>query len=230
VTCRQGPLIRVFNPLELDATGMGRRADPPEVQRAKGNPGRRKSAVAKREEEIARIADILASAPADPADPNAPPALIDRGPMFAAAIAVWKMMAPRLSGTLRLQQQHRPIFAMFCVYYAEWVLANEDIIRHGTTQSVKTVSGVQMERIRPIVKIRDAAFDQVLKLSARFGLTPTDEYDLFRAQQIAAAVNPTLFGGEGPRQKELDEAESKPSGSLVGRLKTMDSAPPQRPN
>jgi hypothetical protein len=37
------------------------------------------------------------------------------------------------------------------------------------------------------------AFDQVLKLSARFGLTPTDEYALFKEQQIAAGLNPGLF-------------------------------------
>jgi P27 family predicted phage terminase small subunit len=210
---------------------MGRRADPPAVQRAKGNPGRRRSAVAKREDEIARVAEIIASAPADPADPNAPPALIDRGPLFAAAIAVWKLMAPRLSGTLRLQQQHRPIFAMFCVYYAEWVMANEDIIAKGATQSVRTVAGGRMERIRPVVKIRDAAFDQVLKLSARFGLTPSDEYDLFKSQQIAAAVNPSLFGGEQPRQTDRDDAEKPASGSLVGTMKQMDSPPPgARPN
>lgn len=213
---------------------MGRRSDPPAVQKAKGNPGRRKSAVAKREEEIARVAEILAKAPADPADPNAPPALIDRGPMFAAAISVWKMMAPRLSPTHRLQQQHRPIFAMFCVYYAEWVLANEDIAKKGVTQNVKTVAGGSMERIRPIVKIRDNAFDQVLKLSARFGLTPSDEYDLFRTQQIAAALNPGLFDrgqrNEQPAPSEPTE-EVAPAGSLVGRMKRLDSPPPsQRPN
>lgn len=210
---------------------MGRRADPPAVQKAKGNPGRRKGAVAKREEEIARVAEILASAPADPADPNAPPALIDRGPMFAAAIAVWKLMAPRLSGTLRLQQQHRPIFAMFCVYYAEWVIANEEIVRHGLTQNVKTVAGGSMERIRPIVKIRELAFDQVLKLSARFGLTPSDEYDLFKSQQIAAALNPSLFGDGPARHADKEDSAPAPGGSLVGALKGMDSAPPgQRPN
>lgn len=210
---------------------MARRADPPAVQKAKGNPGRRKSAMAKREEEIARIADILASAPADPADPNAPPALIDRGPMFKAAIAVWKMMAAKLSETHRLQQQHRPLFAMFCVYYAEWVMANEDIMANGLTQTVPTVAaGGQMERIRPVVRIRDAAFSQVLALSARFGLTPTDEYDLFKAQQAAAYLNPGLFDnrdyGRQAEAAEAPAAEPPPTGSLIGSMKRLDSPPP----
>jgi phage terminase small subunit len=208
---------------------MGRRTDPPAVQKAKGSPGRRKSAVAKREEEIARVAELLGSAPADGSDPNAPPALIDRGPMFAAAIAVWKLMAPRLSPTHRLREHHRPLFAMFCVYYAEWVLANEDIAEKGTTQSVATVAGGKMERIRPIVKIRDSAFDQVLKLSARFGLTPSDEYDLFRSQQVAAALNPGLFdtGGQRKIENDADAERPHPPGSLVGAGKGMDSAPPK---
>lgn len=211
---------------------MGRKADPASVQKAKGSPGRRKSAVAKREEEIARVADILAAAPADPADPNAPPALIDRGPMFAGAIAVWKMMAPRLSGTHRLQPHHRPLFAMFCVYYAEWVQANEDIAANGLTQDVPTVAGgpdAKMNRIRPIVKIRDAAFDQVLKLSARFGLTPTDEYDLFGKQQAAAFLNPGLFGRDQDKQPETAADQAPPApGSLVGSLKGMDTPPPRQ--
>lgn len=210
---------------------MARRADTPAVQKAKGNPGRRKSAMAKREEEIARVADILAKAPADPADPNAPPSLIDRGPMFAAAIAVWKMMAPKLSETHRLQAQHRPIFAMFCVYYAEWVMANEDIMAKGLTQTVKTVSGVDMERIRPIVKIRELAFNQLLALAGKFGLTPTDEYDLFRKQQAAAFLNRGLFGhadhGRGESAAPADgAAAAEPSGSLIGSMKRMDSKPP----
>jgi hypothetical protein len=110
---------------------MPRRADPPAVQKAKGNPGRRKSAIAKREEEIARVAEILASAPADPADPLAPPAADrpradvrrrDRRLEDDGAEAV---------DDSRLQPQHRPIFAMFCVYYAEFIMANEDVITNG---------------------------------------------------------------------------------------------------
>ncbi len=208
---------------------MARRADAPAVQKAKGNPGRRKSAVARREAEIARVAKILAEAPREAADPNAPPKLIDRGKMFAGAVAVWKLMAPKLSATHRLSPQHRPIFAMFCVYFAEWVAANEDIMKNGSTQSVPTVAGGEgatMERIRPIVRIRDAAFDQVLKLSARFGLTPTDEYDLFKSQQ-AAAHHPGLFD----RPAQPDAVDSSPdappaSASLVGSMKAMDSMPP----
>lgn len=211
--------------------GRGRTADPPGLQEAKGNPGRRKSAVAKREEEAARVAELLAAAPADPADPNAPPALIDRGPLFAGAIAVWRELAPRLSQTHRLKPQHRPMFALFCVYFAEWVTANEAIAKRGLTQRVKTIAGGYMERTRPIVLIRDRAFDQVLKLSDRFGLTPSDEYALFKDQAMAAALNPGLFDREhraGQPEGRKDDAEAPPhkGRSLVGAMQDMDTGPP----
>lgn len=207
---------------------MGRRPDPPQVQKAKGNPGRRKSAVAKREEEIARVAKLLADSPVDPANPLAPPAIIDRGPMSAAAIAVWEQMAPKLASTHRLQHHHRFIFAMFCVYFAEWVTANEDCLTKGLTQSVATVAGGSMERIRPIVKIRDAAFDQVMKLSPKFGLTPMDEYDLFKQQQIAAGLNPGLFDSTPQKQSEAptETPPAQGSGAMIGALKRLDSKPP----
>jgi len=213
---------------------MGRLPDPPGVQEAKGEPGRRRSARRKRELEAERVAELLASAPAEGGDPASPPAMIDRGPLTAAAIAVWRELAPKLASTHRLQAQHRPTFAMFCVYFAEWVMANEDVMAKGHTQSVKTVAGGRMERMRPIVAIRDRAFEMVMKLSDRFGLTPSDEYALFKDQAIAAAQNPGLFdrrdGGRQPDQAEADATAPPVMGGLVGSLEQMDSEPPSRLN
>lgn len=212
---------------------MGRRADPPALQKAKGNPGRRKSAVTKRIEEADRVAELLSRAP-DGNDPLAPPAIID-GQGTAAAIAVWRELAPRLAKTHRLQAQHRPLFATFCVYFAEWVIANEDIGLNGHTQRVKTVAGGMMERIRPIVAIRDRALDRVLELSKRFGLTPSDEYSLFKDQAIAAANNPGLFDSrpQAPPSAVTDAEQGAPPAPAgpIGAMGGMDSLPPgSRPN
>lgn len=211
---------------------MGRLPDPPGAQEAKGHPGRRVSAIRRREAEAERVAELLAAAPAEGIDPAAPPALIDRGPLTAAAIAVWRDLAPKLASTHRLHPQHRPLFAIFCVYFAEWVIANEDVLRNGYTQSVKTVAGGRMERTRPIVAIRDKAFDQVMKLSDRFGLTPSDEYALFKDQAIAAAQNPGLFDRRPGERHDDDEdqADRPPGGTLVGAARAMDSEPPRRLN
>jgi P27 family predicted phage terminase small subunit len=211
---------------------MGRRPDPPGAQAAKGNPGRRISAVRRRELEAERIAELLAASAPDPADPNAPPALIDRGPLCAAAIAVWRELAPRLASTHRLQPQHRPLFATFCVYFAEWVGASDDVMRNGPIQSVNTIAGGKMERTRPIVQIRDRAFEMVLKLSDRFGLTPSDEYAIFKDQALAAQHSPGLFDAGQPRQPREGEGEAGASpvpgagSGVTGRMKAFDSEPP----
>lgn len=204
---------------------MGRRPDAPEVQEAKGNPGRRKSAMRKRLDEATRVAELLSRAPSGD-DPLAPPAIID-GDQSAAAIAVWRDLAPRLAKTHRLQAQHRPVFATFCVYFSEWVLANEDIAAKGHTQNVRTVAGGYMERIRPIVAIRDRALDRVLELSKRFGLTPSDEYALFKDQAVAAANNPGLFDA----RPQAAPAAATPEGTaqqqgVIGSMASLDSAPP----
>jgi P27 family predicted phage terminase small subunit len=208
---------------------MGRLADAPGLQAGKGHPGRRRSAVRRREEEAQRVAELLATAPAEGGDAAAPPALIDRGPLTAAAIAVWRELAPKLAKTHRLQPQHRPIFAMFCVYFAEWVIANEDVLAKGHIQNVKTVAGGAMERMRPIVIIRDRAFEMVMKLSDRFGLTPSDEYALFKDQAIAAAQNPGLFDhrpGEQRREEEPADGALTGGAGIVGVARRMDSEPP----
>ena len=201
----------------------GRLPDAPGLQEAKGNPGRRKSAVQKRLDEADRVAALLATPPMS-GDPLAAPPIIEQG--SAAAVAVWRDLAPRLRNTHRLQPHHRPMFALFCVYFAEWVVANEDIGRNGHTQKVKTVAGGMMERMRPIVSIRDRAFDMVMKLSERFGLTPSDEYSLFRDQAVAAAQNPGLF--DKPEAKPEQPSAPQPTSSVIGALSRMDSAPPVR--
>jgi P27 family predicted phage terminase small subunit len=205
----------------------GRKPAAPGLQEARGNPGRRKSAVQKRFDEMERVAGLLAQSPAG-GDPLSPPAIIDGS---NAAVAVWRDLAPRLRTTHRLQPQHRPMFALFCVYFAEWVVANEDVNRNGHTQKVKTVAGGMMERTRPIVSIRDKAFDQVIKLSERFGLTPSDEYSLFRDQAVAASQNPSLFDLPNTARPEQPAAEAPESStSLIGALGRMDTKPPLRPN
>ncbi|AYO78327.1 P27 family phage terminase small subunit [Sphingobium yanoikuyae] len=212
----------------------GRKPDPD--QEAKGYPNRRKSATRKREEEAERVAQLLVSSTSG--DVLQPPAMIDQGPLYAGAVAVWREMAPRLARTHRLPEQHRMIFAMFCVYYADWVTLNDQLKQEGMTQRVKTVAGGFMIRDHPAVRRRQECFDNVMSLSKQFGLTPHDEYDLFKNQAGAAAMNPGLFGGAlaVPQQRRAEaddelQPEAAPTGARVGMLADMDTPPPgQRPN
>ncbi|MFN7028402.1 MAG: P27 family phage terminase small subunit [Sphingopyxis sp.] len=201
----------------------GRKADP--HQAAKGNPGRRRSKVAQREAEQQRVAELLAANASS--DPATPPPMIDQGPLYEGAVAVWREMAPRLARTHRLSDTHKLIFSMFCVYYADWISLNDQLKREGMTQSVKTVAGGTMIRDHPAVRRRQECFDNVMKLSAQFGLTPHDEYDLFKNQSLAAAMNPGLFGNM-PAQPKGDSAAPAPqaTGPRAGMLRDFDSMPP----
>lgn len=206
----------------------GRRGDPA-AQKAKGFPGKRKTKVQRMVEEAERVASLLANAPADAADAFAPPIFLN-DPLVAPALRIWRDYAPELNRTHRLRPLHRLNFAMFCVYMGEWIAATEDIRQKGKWQKVKTVSGGYMERTRPVVAFREIAYRNVLELSKEFGLTPREEYALFRDQADAVAKNPGLFGGQVPRQSNDPasdaEVETASHGRLVGMLDSFDSPPP----
>lgn len=204
---------------------MARGPRPDPNQAAKGYPGRRKSKADLATERADRVAALLAAAPAPSGDAFEPPVLQD--PMFAGALAVWRELAPRLRETHRLPKETRFVFVQLCVYAAEWWSAELDIAEKGHTQSVKTVAGGRMERLRPIVQIRERAFDNVLKLAERFGLTPHDMYALFKDQALVAASNPGLFdrGEAGAVTPAPTPTEPEPGG-LVGAAARLRSQPP----
>lgn len=202
---------------------MGRRSDPPGVQAAKGNPGRRKTAVARREERAREVADLLAASLGQIVG-DEPPAIIAKDPV---AVEMWRDLAPVLGETHRLKPQHRPMFYTFCVYYAQWQMANADLQRDGYTQKVKTIAGGFMNRLHPMVRVRDDAHKKCLELSKLFGLTPQDEYSLFKDQAAAATSNAWLFNAgktDAPQTDQADEKEPDQP-SLIGGLAALDSVP-----
>ncbi|WP_426043690.1 P27 family phage terminase small subunit [Caulobacter sp. DWR3-1-2] len=203
---------------------MGRRPDPPELQAAKGNPGKRTGKMKARAVEAERIAELLSSAPSS--DVMSPPVLSD--PMFAPALVVWRELAPELHKTHRLPKESRLIFVQLCVYMAEWLGAEVDIAEHGYTQRVKTVAGGYMERKRPVVDRRERAFDNVMRLSEEFGLTPHDLYALFKDQAVAVQTNPGLFDGQdGVRANAVrDRAPVETAPTVVGSAARLRSTPP----
>lgn len=207
----------------------GRTAASPDLEKAKGYPGKRKSKADAALEQAQRLAEMIAAAPAASGDPLAPPAFIDA--RSAPALRIWRDLAPTLVATGRLTEEDRFVFAQFCVYAGEWVAANEEVLSKGFSQKVKTVAGGFMERTRPAVAIRERAFDVVAKLAEKFGLTPRDRYSLFKDQ--AAAGLGGLFGQQrAAAQSEADAPEqgaaTPPAGEddPIGQLSRLDSAPP----
>jgi phage terminase small subunit len=206
----------------------GRRGDAPGLQVAKGNPGRRPSKTAQRVAKAERVAKLLASAPAEGQDdPFAPPAFLTE-PELQAAQAIWREYGPELDRTHRLGPLHRLHFAMFCVYMAQWIEASDDIRSKGIYQNVKTVAGGTMERQRPVVAWREIAYRNAMDMAREFGLTPREEYALFRDQADAVGRNPGLFDGRrGPTPApQPDAVATQIPGAMIGAMDELDSVPP----
>lgn len=145
--------------------------------------------------EATRLADLLAAAPATPGGPLAPPMFIN-DPRLAGAARVWNEYAPRLEKLGMLEGLDRHTFAVFCTYVAEFVQANEDVIVHGYSKSVRTISGDHMLRENPAVSRRAEAVKNILDLSRRFGFTPLDRSALLRVSQAGRL---SLFEGNEPK-------------------------------
>lgn len=220
---------------------MGRRKQDPRDQRRRGHPGRRKSkterAIAALEARAAEDAKLLAAA-SDPADLQALPVFIN-DKRLAPAIEVWKEYAPRLDKLQLLTTLDRHTFAMFCIYVAEFALANRDILDKGYSVMVTTIAGSrskakgsQMPRLNPSVDRRDHAAKMMLDLASKFGFTPLDRAKLISLNAMRQDEQ-TLFGRVRPAQMAPapQEAPAAPVPSSAGSARGLDSRPPgSRPN
>lgn len=217
---------------------MARPKGDPIEQRDQGYPGKRKKKTDKTIVEAERFAKMLADAPVDGDDYLAPPRFID-DKRLAPAITVWKEYAPRLDKLNLLARTDRHMFALFCIYVAEFVMANDDILKKGYSMMVPTVArGAggkpgMMPRENPSVSRRDNAANMMIDLSMRFGLTPLDRAKLIRDSAMRFD-DETLFGR---RRAEVEQpaaavapVAAPPSGVQdgVGAARRFDSQPPGR--
>jgi len=119
---------------------------------------------------------------------------------LAAAQTIWREFAPRLDKLHLLTALDRYSFAMFCIYAAEFVLANRDVLDKGYSVMVTTIAGAkskakgnQMPRLNPSVTRRDFAYGVMLDLGQKFGLTPLDRANLI-SKHALNADDESLFG------------------------------------
>lgn len=208
---------------------MPRRPDNPEDQRAKGFPGKRRTKVERLIEEAEQRAKRLAASPSESHDILAPPALID-DPKLADALWIWRRYAPQLHEQNLFGDLDRLTFAMYCVYQAEFFLADEDIRKNGYSFMVAATAGGRRPWENPAVARRETAGKMALELSKRFGLTPLDRSTLEKIHSLRDAG--PLFrrnddeAPEGPENRQ-EAVEDDP----IGVLDRLDGPPPnQRPN
>lgn len=220
---------------------MGRPKGDPADQAAMGHPGKRKTKTEKAILEAERQAALLAMPRATDETSGAPPVYLEN-PQLLPAMAVWKEYAPRLDRLHLLSRLDRHTFALFCIYAAEFVVANEDILVKGYSVMVKTVSGDKMPRENPSVGRRDHAAKMVLEMSSKFGLTPSDRNKLLR-EGAMRFDDETLFGRQLPSKapdvpapaaveaEEVPPAPPSHDSAAIGSLNQFDSLPPgAKPN
>jgi P27 family predicted phage terminase small subunit len=215
---------------------MGRRAANPQDQKSKGYPGKRKTKVERAIEEAAERAKLLASLPPESTGTLSPPAIIDH-PMFAEAVAIWRVLVPELSANnLFNPTLDRYTFAAYCIYQAEFYAAHRRVVEKGHTFMGKAIAGGKRPWKNPDVDVRDAAFKAALSLAQEFALTPTARSKIEKMH--STMPNGPLFDrrrndaefGEG--EEMADEVSTAPAEEdPIGILDRMDSPPPgQRAN
>ncbi len=146
---------------------------------------RRSAAERRREDAISeadRLAALLSAAPPESDEPLSPPAFIkDR--RLAPALAMWRELAKTLIATGRLGALDRFAFAMLCYWHGEWIKATDDILERGASFMVPATSGGERPWRNPSVDRQTLANDQIMTLSAKFGLTPLDRIALNKGRQ-----------------------------------------------
>lgn len=204
---------------------MGRRQLPPDQRAARGQVAKRKSKAQREAEARSAAAAELAALPVG--TKVEPPERL-RDEKYLGALGVWRELGPELERTNRLQPVHRLTFAMFCIYIAEWWAACDDLAKNGRSQTVPTVSGGMMERDRPAVRWRAEAYAAAQEAAKHFGLTPREEYALFKDQSVVARENPGLFGSSPAASAE--SVDGATTIGAMGRLKASGPPEPRRVN
>ncbi len=175
-------------------------------------PAKRKKHLTKAQRAVAeaqRLARLLADAPPASAGALAPPAFI-ADPRPAAAQRFWVDHAEQLRQLGTLENLDRVTFAMFCVYVADFIAAEDDILTKGYSVSVKTISGDLMPRENPSVARRDHGAKMILEMSRLFGLSAVDRLNLSKLAR-GTELEGTLFDARSSAERKESKEDARPS-------------------
>jgi P27 family predicted phage terminase small subunit len=191
----------------------GRRPDPAEIKRAKGNPGRRP------------IADGPGGdAPgAGPAAAQPPDWLstADIGTEYATrisdlAVQIWHELHPQLVGMNLLKPTDETSFALLCRAFAEAIDATRTLDREGYHYVTSSEHVGELKRPHPAVRFRKEAMQTVKELGDAFGLNPAARQRLFL--QLAAQTG--RVPGTAPARQAMgddDDATADDAAPQAGR-------------
>jgi len=90
------------------------------------------------------------------------------------AKAAWKHLVPQLDRMGVLTKLDRNALARYCQLWSRWRRAEEFLCDQGDTHLVKDAAGqVKGVRAYPQVRIANQLAEQLLRLEAQFGMTPS---------------------------------------------------------
>lgn len=101
-----------------------------------------------------------------PASEPSCPAWLDR-----EGKAEWKRLVKSLLA-LGLNEVDRGLLSVYCESWAEWYRAVKFLRENGEWYESETQNGT-IARLHPMVQVRNAAADRMLKYGSKFGLSPS---------------------------------------------------------
>ena len=178
---------------------MGRTPQPPGLQQAMGNPGKRKSKPAPARQPKGGAVEM--------------PHWMARGKAFAGAREHWSRLAPSLAKLNVLSPTDVDALGRYCRHLDDWVRLTKQLDTEGHTQVVNNVNGDPFIRIHPAAKLRDTAEKHLVELEDRFGLNPRERMALYRSMNAMNVPVGDLFG------RDREPPQPAPEGahdSIVG--------------
>jgi P27 family predicted phage terminase small subunit len=205
---------------------MARRKDDPELQRAKGFPGRRRTQVER------EIQAAVASAEEPTVNAYAlPPLFTDAPAHWRVAIKFWNELADVLRANGRLRPGYRAALARYCAMSQKWIEAMEqlrrDLPKGGVTVKVTKGDGNEVFRTHPSVDYMAKVGVELRLMEHEFGFTPRSNTDMTRVETFNASQGKLPFDGMAPGQSQrsagagedpmalMNDADSPPPGSLA---------------
>ncbi|WP_027488476.1 P27 family phage terminase small subunit [Allorhizobium undicola] len=214
---------------------MGRRKDDPLTQAAKGFPGRRRNAV---EKEIEAVAKAAAAVPVGPDDPWPMPDIFLGAPKYyEVAIKIWQQQSEVLKAAGRRRPGYRHALARYCMWQQFFLAAGEqlrkDLPKGGAAIKVKKGDGETVIRTHPNIDFMGKAETALRLLEAEFGFTPVRDQDLVRVESFNSSQGRLPLGGAHPASANQANRQQEPSDfeDPLGLMNDADGPPPgQLPN
>ena len=149
----------------------GRKADPAEVQAAKGNPGKR-----------ADRAPVTADVPA--IDGDAPADLGERETI------VWRKLHEDLGRLKMLRATDEWVLKRYCGTLVQYARVSDELKERGEVYDAATVSGGTLRRIEPLFVVQQHLAKRLESMEDRLGLNPRARYEILHRLSTAAPPTP----------------------------------------